>query len=129
MRPVIPPKPPDRTGTACAKGEAVRPARDKVTARSSRIASCWPSNRASVVPPRMRMFVLMSLAEFANPQPAALHRWLSIVGIGEDGIDGLSAAARELIQSAAVVFGGARHLTLAAPLIRGVARPWTAPFD
>ena len=71
----------------------------------------------------------MSLAEFASPQPAALHRWLSIVGIGEDGIDGLSAAARQLIQSAAVVFGGARHLTLAAPLIRGVARPWTVPFD
>ncbi len=38
-------------------------------------------------------------------------------------------AARELIQSADVVFGGARHLTLAAPLIRGTARPWTAPFE
>jgi len=71
----------------------------------------------------------MSLAEFATPQPAALHRWLSIVGIGEDGIEGLSRAARDLIQSAAVVFGGARHLALAGPLIRGVARPWTIPFD
>ena len=38
-------------------------------------------------------------------------------------------AARELIQSAAVVFGGARHLTLAAPLIRGIPRPWPVPFD
>jgi precorrin-6Y C5,15-methyltransferase (decarboxylating) len=75
------------------------------------------------------MFFFMSLAELGRPQPAALHRWLSIVGIGEDGIEGLSKAARELIQSAAVVFGGARHLTLAAPLIRGVARPWTIPFD
>ena len=71
----------------------------------------------------------MSLAEFTSPQPAALPRWLSIVGIGEDGIDGLSRAARDLIQSAAVVFGGARHLTLAAPLIRGIARPWATPFD
>jgi len=71
----------------------------------------------------------MSLAELSRPQPAALHRWLSIVGIGEDGIEGLSRAARDLIQSAAVVFGGARHLTLAAPLIRGVAQPWTIPFD
>jgi precorrin-6Y C5,15-methyltransferase (decarboxylating) len=51
------------------------------------------------------------------------------VGIGEDGIDGLSGAARNLIQSATVVFGGARHLALAAPLIRGVARPWATPFD
>jgi precorrin-6Y C5,15-methyltransferase (decarboxylating) len=75
------------------------------------------------------MFLLMSLAETAGPQPAVLHRWLSIVGIGEDGIEGLSSAARDLIQSAAVVFGGARHLALAAPLIRGVARPWATPFD
>jgi len=36
---------------------------------------------------------------------------------------------RELIQSAAFVFGGQRHLRLAAPLIRGTARPWAAPFD
>jgi precorrin-6Y C5,15-methyltransferase (decarboxylating) len=27
------------------------------------------------------------------------------------------------------VFGGPRHLALAAPLIRGVARPWETPFD
>jgi len=71
----------------------------------------------------------MSLAELAGPQPAASHRWLSIVGIGEDGIEGLTAAGRELIQSAAFVFGGARHLALAAPLIRGIPRPWPTPFD
>jgi precorrin-6Y C5,15-methyltransferase (decarboxylating) len=58
-----------------------------------------------------------------------LHRWLSIVGIGEDGIDGLNAMARELVQSAAVVFGGARHLALATPLISGTPRPWAVPFD
>jgi precorrin-6Y C5,15-methyltransferase (decarboxylating) len=75
------------------------------------------------------MCFLMSSAELASPQPAVLHRWLSIVGIGEDGIEGLSAAGRELIQSAAVVFGGARHLALAAPLIRGSPRPWAVPFD
>jgi precorrin-6Y C5,15-methyltransferase (decarboxylating) len=75
------------------------------------------------------MFVFMSLAEFTSPQPAALPRWLSIVGIGEDGIEGLSRAARDLIQSAVVVFGGARHLALASPLIRGVARSWATPFD
>ena len=71
----------------------------------------------------------MPLAELAGPQPAALHRWLSIVGIGEDGIEGLSPAGRELIRAAAVVFGGARHLALAAPLIRGIARSWPVPFD
>lgn len=56
-------------------------------------------------------------------------RWLSIVGIGEDGIEGLGELARGLIESAEFVFGGARHLSLAAPLIRGTARPWGSPFD
>lgn len=36
--------------------------------------------------------------------------WLSIVGIGEDGLDGLSAASRALVASAEVIVGGARHL-------------------
>ena len=60
---------------------------------------------------------------------AASPRWLSIVGIGEDGVDGLSAAARGLIGAAEIVYGGRRHLSLAAPLIRGAARPWPSPFD
>jgi precorrin-6B C5,15-methyltransferase / cobalt-precorrin-6B C5,C15-methyltransferase len=60
---------------------------------------------------------------------AASPRWLSIVGIGEDGVGGLSAAARRLIGSAEIVFGGRRHLSLAASLIRGAARSWPSPFD
>ena len=55
--------------------------------------------------------------------------WLSIVGIGEDGIAGLSARARESIQSATLVFGGARHLSLAGSLIRGTPRRWVSPFE
>jgi precorrin-6B C5,15-methyltransferase / cobalt-precorrin-6B C5,C15-methyltransferase len=55
--------------------------------------------------------------------------WLSIVGIGEDGVAGLSAQARESIQSATLVFGGTRHLSLASSLIRGTPRPWVSPFD
>jgi len=62
-------------------------------------------------------------------QSAALACWLAIVGIGEDGIDGLSSAARDAIQNAEFVFGGARHLALAGPLIRGEARAWPTPFD
>ena len=60
---------------------------------------------------------------------AASPRWLSIVGIGEDGADGLSPVARGLIGAADIVFGGRRHLGLAASLIRGAARPWPSPFD
>lgn len=41
----------------------------------------------------------------------------------------MSATARALISSAEIVFGGRRHLALAAPFIRGAARPWPSPFD
>ena len=71
----------------------------------------------------------MSLPDTAERETAALPRWLSIVGIGEDGVDGLTATARGLIGAAEIVFGGRRHLGLAASLIRGAARPWPSPFD
>jgi len=63
------------------------------------------------------------------PDPAPDRRWLSIVGIGEDGVSGLGAGARDLIATAEIVFGGARHLALAAPLIRGQSKPWPTPFS
>jgi precorrin-6Y C5,15-methyltransferase (decarboxylating) len=55
--------------------------------------------------------------------------WLTIVGIGEDGVDGLSAAARAAIADAEMVFGGARHLELASDLIQGESTPWSSPFS
>ena len=58
----------------------------------------------------------------------ALSRWLSIVGIGEDGLEGLSPAARRLIAQASLVVGGERHLKLAA-LSHGRALPWPSPID
>jgi precorrin-6Y C5,15-methyltransferase (decarboxylating) len=71
----------------------------------------------------------MAVADSVAREPAAPRRWLSIVGIGEDGAEGLSPVARGLVEAADVVFGGERHLRLAAPLIRGAARPWPSPFD
>jgi len=62
------------------------------------------------------------------PEPASTRRWLSIVGIGEDGVEGLSATARALVSGADIVFGGERHLKLAAPLIKGRASAWPSPF-
>ena len=55
--------------------------------------------------------------------------WLSIVGIGEDGVDGLSPVARGLIANAEIVFGGKRHVEVARSVIRGAVRPWPSPFD
>jgi precorrin-6B C5,15-methyltransferase / cobalt-precorrin-6B C5,C15-methyltransferase len=71
----------------------------------------------------------MPLPDAIERDTAASPRWLSIVGIGEDGVEGLSATARGLISAAEIVFGGRRHLSLAAPLIRGATRPWPTPFD
>ena len=68
-------------------------------------------------------------AERTMPDPASPKRWLSIVGIGEDGIDGLSPVARGLVAGAEIVFGGERHLKLANQLIRGEAKPWPSPFS
>ncbi len=70
----------------------------------------------------------MASADPVLRENAAPHRWLSIVGIGEDGIAGLSPVARDLIARAEIVFGGERHLRLAASLVRGAARPWPSPF-
>ncbi len=38
--------------------------------------------------------------------------WLTVVGIGEDGIDALPATARALVEGAEVLLGGARHLAM-----------------
>jgi precorrin-6Y C5,15-methyltransferase (decarboxylating) len=56
-------------------------------------------------------------------------RWLSIVGIGEDGVQGLSPVAQKLIASAELVVGGKRHLGLANGLIRGRRLAWPSPID
>ena len=71
----------------------------------------------------------MAFADRAANESAAPRRWLSIVGIGEDGVEGLTPTARGLVSAAEIVFGGRRHLALAGPLIRGAARPWPSPFD
>ena len=55
-------------------------------------------------------------------------RWLSIIGIGEDGVDALAPLARRLIGRAALVVGGARHLDLAGPLISGERLLWPSPL-
>ncbi len=55
-------------------------------------------------------------------------RWLSIIGLGQDGAEGLSPLAKGLISSAELVVGGSRHLDLAAQLITGERLPWPSPM-
>ncbi len=53
--------------------------------------------------------------------------WLTIIGIGEDGLAGLSEASRNALDRAETVFGGERHLKLAG--VDGRGQPWPVPFD
>lgn len=55
-------------------------------------------------------------------------RWLSIIGIGEDGRDGLTAAAAALVDGAELIYGGRRHLDLIGQT-RGEQRTWPSPLD
>lgn len=69
------------------------------------------------------------MASEARLEIALSRPWLSIVGIGEDGAAGLGENARRRIANAEFVFGGRRHLALAASLIKGKICPWPSPFD
>lgn len=53
--------------------------------------------------------------------------WLSIIGITEGGLSGLSDAARASLSQAEIVFGGPRHLALAGVADKG--RAWPVPFS
>ena len=64
----------------------------------------------------------------SNTDLLAAPPWLTILGIGEDGVDGLSSAARSLLGQARLVVGGTRHLALADPLIQGERMAWPSPM-
>lgn len=57
-----------------------------------------------------------------------LSRWLTIIGIGEDGLEGLSPAARQLLSQANFIIGGARHLELLGPT-KAETLAWPSPFE
>ncbi len=56
------------------------------------------------------------------------ERWLAVVGVGEDGLEGLSPAARTLLAQASFVVGGRRHLALAGPL-KAETFTWPSPIE
>ncbi|HBQ35534.1 MAG TPA: cobalamin biosynthesis bifunctional protein CbiET [Rhodobacteraceae bacterium] len=57
-----------------------------------------------------------------------MQAWLHIVGIGEDGIDGLNSATRTVVETAEVIIGGNRHHALAQEI--GAERiSWPSPFN
>lgn len=54
--------------------------------------------------------------------------WLHIVGIGEDGMDGLTPAARAVVEAAEIIVGGDRHHRLSDD-IKAERVAWPSPFD
>ena len=54
--------------------------------------------------------------------------WLTFIGIGEDGREGLSPLAQRLIDQAPFIMGGVRHLSLIGP-VKGEAKSWPHPFE
>jgi precorrin-6Y C5,15-methyltransferase (decarboxylating) len=54
--------------------------------------------------------------------------WLTVVGIGEDGLDGLGASALAALSGARIIFGGKRHLALLPADHTAERRPWPTPF-
>ncbi|MDR9393335.1 MAG: precorrin-6y C5,15-methyltransferase (decarboxylating) subunit CbiE [Roseovarius sp.] len=54
--------------------------------------------------------------------------WLHIVGIGEDGMDGLAPATRAVVEAAEVIIGGDRHHRL-SDTVTAERVSWPSPFD
>lgn len=54
--------------------------------------------------------------------------WIDIVGIGEDGLSGLSDAAKDVLERADIIIGGDRHHELSQN-ITAKRLSWPSPFD
>jgi precorrin-6B C5,15-methyltransferase / cobalt-precorrin-6B C5,C15-methyltransferase len=57
------------------------------------------------------------------------RKWLSVVGINEDGLSGLSSIARSLVDCASVIVGGDRHLSMLPQSDRREKLIWTSPIE
>ncbi len=58
----------------------------------------------------------------------AKRPWLTIVGLGEDGLDGLSLASRSALHEAEIIMGPSRHLDLVSETEADIIE-WPVPFS
>ena len=58
-----------------------------------------------------------------------MQKWLSIIGIGEDGLAGLSPIAVSCLNKAQIIFGGERHLSMLPHADNREKIPWKSPFQ
>jgi precorrin-6B C5,15-methyltransferase / cobalt-precorrin-6B C5,C15-methyltransferase len=78
-------------------------------------------------PAREPAWLVSRISFFSAVTLPSNERWLSLIGIGEDGAEALSPAARNLLTQAKLVVGGARHLALAGPL-SAMTMIWPSPI-
>jgi precorrin-6Y C5,15-methyltransferase (decarboxylating) len=64
----------------------------------------------------------------AEPPPDTAAPWLSIVGLGADGVRGLAETARAAIAQAELVAGSARQLQLVQALVTRETLVWPSPL-
>ncbi|MCJ8281593.1 MAG: precorrin-6y C5,15-methyltransferase (decarboxylating) subunit CbiE, partial [Rivularia sp. ALOHA_DT_140] len=58
-----------------------------------------------------------------------MHIWLSVVGIGEEGLPGLSQVASVLVEKAEVLVGGSRHLSMLPENDTREKLIWSSPIS
>ena len=56
-----------------------------------------------------------------------MNQWLSLIGIGEEGYESLSSAARLIVDNADIIVGGHRHLAM-IPKGKKIFLPWKRPI-
>ena len=55
--------------------------------------------------------------------------WLTIIGIGDDGWNGLTRRQQDIITAAKYIFGGKRHLDFLPETSQAKLKPWPTPFS
>jgi precorrin-6B C5,15-methyltransferase / cobalt-precorrin-6B C5,C15-methyltransferase len=64
-----------------------------------------------------------------NKVDSIASKWLSVVGIGENGLADLSPLARRLVDRATIIVGGQRHLAMLDPNDRRERIVWSSPIE
>ena len=57
-----------------------------------------------------------------------MSAWLTVIGIGEDGIEGLPPIHRATIAAAELIIGGERHLAMLGA-VKAETQSWASPLS
>src|SRR6202051_1128909 len=85
------------------------------------------SRLASAVPPRIKTRNGLTGEDVMAGSDDTPTPWLSIIGLGEDGLHGLWAAPADRLAQAELIAGGRRHLALVTSLGNPTLE-WDTPF-